>query len=50
MNLGIPMVRRKKFRKCVLKEMSAGSTRKDATLSCKKTTKKESRRIIKNED
>ena len=44
-------MRRKKFRKCVLKEMSAGSTRKDATLKCRKTTKlTEKRRNLKNED
>jgi len=49
MNLGIPMVRRKKFRKCVLKEMSYGSTRKNATLKCRKTIKK-MEKTIKNED
>jgi len=44
------MARRKPFRKCVLREMARGSTKKDATFKCKKNEKKDSRKTIKNEN
>ena len=47
MNLGIPMVRRKKFRKCVLKEMGYGSTRKNATMKCRKDIKQKEKKLKK---
>ena len=34
------MARRKPFRKCVLKEMGDGLTRKEATVKCEKKNKK----------
>jgi len=34
------MARRKPFRKCVLKEMNDGLTKKEATSKCQKTFKK----------
>lgn len=41
-------MRRKKFRKCVLREMSNGETRKNATMKCRKVKQKE--RELKNEN
>jgi hypothetical protein len=37
------MVRRKPFRKCVIKEMDLGLTRKEATMKCKRKFKKPKR-------
>ena len=34
------MARRKPFRRCVLREMSSGATRKDATMKCRKAVNK----------
>ena len=42
------MVRRKPFRKCVLKEMSSGATRKEATAKCNKIKKDGRKDKIKN--
>lgn len=38
------MPRRKKFKKCVLKEMEAGLTKKEATTKCSRTIKKDGNR------
>lgn len=38
------MARRKPFRKCVLKEMKDGLTKKEATVKCNKQIKKESKK------
>lgn len=38
------MARRKKFRKCVLKEMSSGATRSEATAKCNRIIKKNGRK------
>ena len=40
-------MRRKKFRKCVLREMSNGETRKNATIKCRKDIKQKEKKLKK---